>query len=56
LLHGSEDEEKIPHIDPNLHAVGIGIAIIGGLDEFHIGLIGGIHIRQFNAEQSSEPS
>jgi len=29
LLHGAEDEEKVPDVDPDLHAVGVGFAIVG---------------------------
>ena len=49
-----KDQEEIPNINPDLHAVGVGVAIIGGLDEFYIRLIGGIHIRQFTPEGSWE--
>jgi len=43
------DQEKIPDIDPNLHAVGISFAVVGGLNELHIRLIRCIHISQCNA-------
>ena len=49
LLHGAEDEKEIPHVDADLHTVGIGVAVVGGLDEFHIRLVRGIHIGQFTA-------
>ncbi len=39
LLHSAEDEEEIPHIDPDLHAIGIIFAILGTLHKFDIRLI-----------------
>ena len=52
LLHGSEDQEEIPDIYADLHAIGVGLAIIGGLDEFHIRLVGCIHVRSVARERS----
>src|SRR6266436_8500172 len=54
LLHRPENEEEIPHIHPDLHAVGVGLAVIGGLHELHIRLVPCIHVWQCNAGQSSE--
>src|SRR5208282_953879 len=49
LLHGAENEEEIPDIHADLHAVGVGIAVLGGLYEFHIRLVRGMHVSQCNA-------
>jgi hypothetical protein len=38
LLHGSEDEEKVPNINTHLHAVGIGLAVVGGANDIKIWL------------------
>src|SRR5438105_3536237 len=38
LLQGAKGQEKVPDIDPHLHAVGIIFAIVGGVDELDIGL------------------
>ena len=35
----SEDELKIPHADAHLHAVGVGLAVIGRLGEIELGLL-----------------
>lgn len=43
LLHGPEDQEKVPHIDSHLHAVGIGFPIIAGIGDVEIWLHGDIH-------------
>src|SRR5580698_3868009 len=40
LLQGSEDEEKIPDVDPHLHAVGVVLAIVGEFDNFTFGCVG----------------
>src|SRR6266853_1526805 len=49
LLHGPEDEKKIPDVYANLHAVRIGFAVVGGLHEFHIRLVRRIHTSKCNA-------
>src|SRR4029077_14685737 len=56
LLHRGENEEEIPDIHPDLHAVGVGFAVIGGLHELHIRLVPCIHVSQCNAGQSTEQS
>jgi len=38
LLHGSEDQEEIPNVDSDLHAIGVVLAILGGIDEFDVRL------------------
>jgi len=38
LLQGAEGEEEIPDIHTHLHAVGVGLAIVGGMDDFDVGL------------------
>jgi hypothetical protein len=38
LQQSSEDEEKIPHIHPYLHAIGIVLAIVARIRQLHIGL------------------
>src|SRR5258705_12583462 len=38
LLHGSEDEEKIPDIDTYLDAIGISLTVVGGVRKFDIRL------------------
>ncbi len=43
LLHGPEYQEKIPDIDPHLHTVGIGLAVIGIVDDIKIRLRGNDH-------------
>src|SRR5439155_14404384 len=40
LLHGTEHQEEIPNIDAHLHAVGIGLAVIGSTDDVKIWLRG----------------
>jgi len=47
LLHGAEDEKEVPDIDANLHAIGVGLAVFGRLNELNIGLILRVHDRQF---------
>jgi hypothetical protein len=47
LLHGAEDEKKIPYVNPNLYAVRVGLAIFGGLNELYIGLVLRVHVWQF---------
>src|ERR1700681_537257 len=49
LLHRPENEEEIPDIHPDLHAVGVGLAVIGGLHELHIRWVPCIHVSQCNA-------
>src|SRR5208282_2629031 len=49
LLHRPENQEEIPDIHPDLHAVGVGLAIIGGLYELHIRLVRCNHVSQCNA-------
>ena len=49
LLHGSENQEEIPHIDPYLHAVGISLAVVGRLHKLHIRLDRRIHDSKCNA-------
>src|ERR1700687_155064 len=49
LRHSHEYEEEIPDIHPDLHAVGVGLAVIGGLHELHIRLVPCIHVSQCNA-------
>jgi hypothetical protein len=49
LLHGAKNEKEIPDIHPDLDAIGIGLAVVVGLNEFHIRLVRGIHILQCNA-------
>src|SRR5258708_2805183 len=43
LLHGPEHQKKVPDIDPYLHAVGISLAIVGGIDHIEIRLCGNNH-------------
>jgi hypothetical protein len=53
ILHGylvggfgmgdAEVEEEVPYADSDLHAVSVGFAIIGGLDEVDPGLLCGVH-------------
>src|SRR5215469_5282694 len=38
LLHGAENQEEVPHVDPHLHAVSVGLAIVGRDDDIEIGL------------------
>jgi hypothetical protein len=38
LLQCAEDQEEIPDVDSYLHAVGIGLAIVGGVVQFDVGL------------------
>src|SRR5690348_178067 len=38
LLQRSEDQKKIPHAGPDLNAVGIAVAIAGGIDDLDIRL------------------
>ena len=33
----AEDQLEVPDADANLHAVGVGLAVVGGLDEIHLG-------------------
>src|SRR5215468_8325381 len=40
LLHGAEDEKKVPDVDPNLYAVGVSLAIFRGTDDTKIWLNG----------------
>ena len=35
----AEDELEVPHADPDLDAVGIGFAVIGGLGDLDVGLL-----------------
>ena len=43
LLHGSEDQKEIPNIHANLHAVGIGLAVVRSVHQPDIGLRWVIH-------------
>ncbi len=43
LLHGPEHQEEIPDIDPHLHTIGIGLAVIGIVDDIKIRLRGNDH-------------
>ena len=43
LLHGAEDEKKIPDVDPHLDAVGVGFPVINGIDDVEIRLCGNHH-------------
>jgi hypothetical protein len=43
LLHGPEDEKKIPDVNSHLNAVGIGFPVIGGIDDVEIRLCGNNH-------------
>src|SRR6476660_10002093 len=38
LLQGTEDQKEIPDIDSHLHAVGIVLSILSGVDQFDVGL------------------
>src|SRR5579864_6380361 len=38
LLEGAKYEIEIPDVDAHLHAVGVALAIIFGIDQFQIGL------------------
>ena len=38
LLHGAKNQKEVPDADPHLHAVGIGFAIIGSIDQIKIRL------------------
>lgn len=38
LLESAEGEEEIPDIDAHLHAVGVRLAIVGGVSDFDVGL------------------
>ena len=38
LLQGAEDHEEVPDIHPHLHAVGIGFAVIGRIDQLDVRL------------------
>src|SRR5208337_1370423 len=49
LLHGPKHQEEIPHIDADLHAVGVSLAVIGSLHKLHVRLVRRIHIPQCNA-------
>src|SRR6266436_10341701 len=39
LQQRSKDQEEIPDIDPNLHAVGVALSIVAGIAQFDVGLI-----------------
>src|SRR5690348_9908020 len=43
LLQGSENQEKIPNTGSDLHAVGIAVAVAGGIDDLDIRLCGHRH-------------
>jgi len=49
LLHGPEDEEKIPDVYTDLHTIGVSLAVIFGLNELYIRLIDCIHMSKCNA-------
>src|SRR5262249_29239592 len=38
LLHGAENQEKVPHVDANLHAVGVGFTIVRSIYDIKIRL------------------
>ena len=38
LLQGAKHKEEIPDVDAHLHAVGVALAIIFGVDQLQIGL------------------
>src|SRR5437588_3340117 len=38
LLQGAEDEKEIPHVDSDLHAVGVVLPIIGSINKLDVGL------------------
>jgi hypothetical protein len=37
----AEDEREVPNAYAHLHAVGIGLPVVGGLDDIHLGLLRG---------------
>lgn len=39
LLQRAEDQKKVPHTYPHLHAIGVVLAVTFGFDQFDIGLI-----------------
>lgn len=43
LLQGAEDHEEVPDIDSHLHAVGVGFAVIGSIDQLDVGLCRNTH-------------
>jgi hypothetical protein len=43
LLHRAESQEKIPDVHAHLHAVGIALAVVGRIHQFHIRLGGKAH-------------
>jgi hypothetical protein len=38
LLQGSEHHEEVPDIHPHLHAVGVGLAVVGSIDQLDVRL------------------
>jgi hypothetical protein len=40
LLEGAEDQEEVPDGEPDLDAVGVGVAVVGGLGEGDAGAVG----------------
>src|SRR5260221_14119295 len=54
LLHGCEDQKKIPNVDPHLHAVVIGLAIFGGINYGEIRLAGTNHKKHSLARMRGE--